>query len=87
MLNSFDLGGLRISTNSKSIVIAEIGPNHNGSLSEAKKLIDFAKKAGCSAVKFQYHLAASQITKVRLMICHSQTPLQAQSFPICLYQN
>lgn len=62
MLNSFDLGGLRISTNSKSIVIAEIGPNHNGSLSEAKKLIDFAKKAGCSAVKFQYHLADHELS-------------------------
>ena len=34
-------------------VIAEIGINHNGSLSIAKKLIDGAKSAGCDAVKFQ----------------------------------
>lgn len=34
-------------------VIAEIGINHNGSLSLAKKLIDGAVFAGCNAVKFQ----------------------------------
>jgi N-acetylneuraminate synthase len=33
--------------------IAEIGINHNGSLENAKKLIDLAKRAGCDAVKFQ----------------------------------
>ncbi|MCE7925064.1 MAG: N-acetylneuraminate synthase [Haliscomenobacteraceae bacterium CHB4] len=34
-------------------IIAEIGINHNGSLDIAKKLIDEAVAAGCSAVKFQ----------------------------------
>jgi N-acetylneuraminate synthase len=34
-------------------IIAEIGINHNGSLENAKKLIDGAVKAGCDAVKFQ----------------------------------
>lgn len=34
-------------------VIAEIGINHNGSLDNAKKLIDGAVSAGCDAVKFQ----------------------------------
>jgi len=34
-------------------IIAEIGINHNGDLSIAKKLIDEAKNAGCNAVKFQ----------------------------------
>ena len=62
MLNSVDLGSLKISSKSKPIVIAEIGPNHNGSLSEAKKLIDLAKKAGCGAVKFQYHLAEHELS-------------------------
>jgi N-acetylneuraminate synthase len=36
-----------------SIIVAEIGINHNGSLSKAKALIDIAKAAGCDAVKFQ----------------------------------
>ncbi len=35
------------------LVIAEIGINHNGDLSLAKKLIDLASAAGCNAVKFQ----------------------------------
>jgi N,N'-diacetyllegionaminate synthase len=34
-------------------IIAEIGVNHNGSLSIAKKLIDYASKSGFDAVKFQ----------------------------------
>lgn len=34
-------------------IIAEIGINHNGSVENAKKLIDGAKKAGANAVKFQ----------------------------------
>lgn len=34
-------------------IAAEIGINHNGDLSIAKRLIDVAVMAGCSAVKFQ----------------------------------
>ena len=34
-------------------ITAEIGINHNGSVSLAKKLIDIACVAGCDAVKFQ----------------------------------
>ncbi|MDQ3069604.1 MAG: N-acetylneuraminate synthase family protein [Acidobacteriota bacterium] len=34
-------------------VIAEVGVNHNGSLDEAKRLVDVAARAGADAVKFQ----------------------------------
>lgn len=34
-------------------IIAEIGVNHNGSVSQAIELIDAAKRAGANAVKFQ----------------------------------
>lgn len=37
----------------RPILIGEIGINHNGSLSEAKKLIDLAKKYNFDFVKFQ----------------------------------
>ena len=37
----------------RTIIIAEVGVNHNGSIKLAKKLIDSAKKAGCDYVKFQ----------------------------------
>ena len=44
-MNIFDLN--------KTIVIAEIGNNHEGSFSVAKKLIKKAKECGADAVKFQ----------------------------------
>ncbi len=34
-------------------IVAEIGQNHNGELSIAKRLIDIAQAAGCDYVKFQ----------------------------------
>ena len=37
----------------KTLIIAEAGVNHNGSLIKAKKLIDIAKSAGADVVKFQ----------------------------------
>ena len=37
----------------KSFIVAEIGNNHEGSFSVAKKLILEANKAGVNAVKFQ----------------------------------
>ena len=37
----------------KPVLIAEIGINHNGSIKEAKKLIDLAKKYNFDFVKFQ----------------------------------
>lgn len=36
-----------------TFIVAEIGINHNGDLSLAKKLIDAAVVSGCDAVKFQ----------------------------------
>ena len=49
----FKIGSRKINNNSYPYLIAEIGVNHNGSIHIAKKLIDFAKKAGFDAVKFQ----------------------------------
>ena len=34
-------------------IIAEIGINHNGSMSICKELIDVAVESNCNAVKFQ----------------------------------
>jgi|TARA_B100001964_G_scaffold181599_1_gene200828 N-acetylneuraminate synthase len=47
----------------KIYVIAEIGVNHNGKISLAKKLIQSAKKAGADAVKFQNFSADNLATQ------------------------
>lgn len=51
--NIIRVGNKFIGDNQPVYIIAEIGINHNGSLSDAKKLIDGAAFAGCDAVKFQ----------------------------------
>ena len=42
-----------IGKNYPCFIIAEIGINHNGSVTMAKNLIDIAVTTGCNAVKFQ----------------------------------
>ena len=49
--------------NLKTLVIAEVGVNHNGKLNLAKKLIDEAKKIKCNAIKFQSFTAKGRISK------------------------
>jgi len=46
-----------ISNNSKTYFIADIGANHDGKLSRARKLIRLCAKAGANAAKFQHFKA------------------------------
>jgi N,N'-diacetyllegionaminate synthase len=55
------IGDRTVGPGHAAYLIAEIGPNHNGSFDEAERLIDAAKEAGCDAVKFQYHIAKAEI--------------------------
>ena len=48
-----EIDGARVGTDHDPFFIAEAGVNHNGSLEQAKKLIDVASDAGADAVKFQ----------------------------------
>lgn len=48
---------------SKTLIIAEAGVNHNGSLELAKKLIDVAAEAGVDYVKFQTFKAERLVSK------------------------
>ena len=47
----------------KTLIIAEAGVNHNGSLEIAKKLVDAAVDAGSDSVKFQTFKAERMISK------------------------
>lgn len=49
--------------NSKVIIIAEAGVNHNGSLELAKRLVDEASSAGADIIKFQTYKAESLVSK------------------------
>lgn len=58
----FKIGKIKFSSN-KTVLIAEAGVNHNGSIKFAKKLIDKAKQAGCDIIKFQTYKAEKLTTK------------------------
>ena len=47
----------------KTLIIAEAGVNHNGSIDIAKKLIDVAAEAGVDYVKFQTFKAEKLVSK------------------------
>ena len=53
MKREVKIGNIMVGDNHPCFVIAEIGINHNGKVSEAKRLIDIAVATGCNAVKFQ----------------------------------
>ncbi len=48
------LGRHLVATDAPTVVIAEIGNNHNGSVALAKELVDLAVAAGADIVKFQH---------------------------------
>ena len=45
------------------IVIADVGPNHNGKIRLARKLIDIAKDCGADFIKFQTSIPELHISK------------------------
>jgi len=63
MQNSIKLGNRVITPQSKPYVIAEIGVNHEGSMDQAKRLIEQAKKGGADAAKFQSYKAGTLASK------------------------
>ena len=48
---------------SRVIIIAEAGPNHNGKLNLAFKLVDIAKRCGADFIKFQTSIPELHISK------------------------
>jgi len=57
------LGERILYPNSKPYIIAEIGVNHEGSIEQAKKLIELAKMGGADAAKFQSYKADTLASK------------------------
>jgi len=53
MPKTIKIGDKLVGEGQPTFFIAEIGINHNGDISNAKRLIDVAVMAGCNAAKFQ----------------------------------
>ena len=47
----------------KPFLIAEAGINHNGSVNQAIKMINSAKKSGADAIKFQTYITNKRVKK------------------------
>lgn len=56
------IGKRKVGANYPPLVIAEIGINHGGSMSKARKMIDDAVRAGAECVKFQSHVIEDEMT-------------------------
>ena len=61
MNNFVEINGRKIGEDFKPLVIPEIGINHNGSLVEAKKIVDAAKIAGAEIIKHQTHIVDDEM--------------------------
>lgn len=62
-MTSLQLGRHLITSQSRPYVIAEIGVNHEGSLTQAKRLIELATEGGAQAAKFQSYKADTLASK------------------------
>lgn len=62
-MGKIKIGDQLIGDEEPCFIIAEAGSNHNGSLEQAKKLIDVAAEAKADAVKFQIFKAESLYSK------------------------
>ena len=51
-----------IGNNYEPLIIAEIGINHNGSLSIAKEMVDSAYRAGVEIIKHQTHIVDDEMS-------------------------
>jgi sialic acid synthase SpsE len=57
----FEIAGRHIGPTAPPLVIAEIGINHEGSLTKALRMVDDAAAAGCECVKFQCHVIEDEM--------------------------
>ena len=61
-MKEIEISNRKIGPNHKPLLIAEIGINHNGSLDEAKKIVDAAVFAGIEVIKHQTHVVDDEMS-------------------------
>lgn len=64
---------------SHTLIIAEAGVNHNGSIELAKKLVEKAKEAGVDYIKFQTFKASKLVTKAAKQAEYQQKNIGKES--------
>jgi len=70
------IGKRKIGENHPAFIIAEAGVNHNGEISQAKKLVDAAADSGADAVKFQTYTSEEVTTKSATSADYAQKNLK-----------
>ena len=63
IMKSIEFSGRKIGSDFEPLIVAEIGINHNGSLTEAFKLVDAAYKAGVEIIKHQTHIIEDEMSR------------------------
>ena len=62
MKPAFSIGQRHIGSDYPPLVIAEIGINHEGSLTVAKEMVDAAHRAGIEVIKHQTHIVEDEMS-------------------------
>ena len=70
--NIFKINGRKIGPNYPPFVIPEIGINHEGSFTKAKKMIKDAHTAGAECVKFQCHIIEDEMIPNKVIPANSK---------------
>jgi N-acetylneuraminate synthase len=60
---NFKIGEIEIGPDNPPVVVTELGINHGGSISEAKKLVDLAILNGAKIIKHQTHIPDAEMSK------------------------
>jgi sialic acid synthase SpsE len=75
-MKKLQIGKRKIGINYPTYFIADIGANHDGSITRAKKLIKLAKSAGADAAKFQHFTAKTIVSNKGFNILKSKVSHQ-----------
>ena len=68
-----DIAGRSIGYDFNPLIVVEIGINHGGSLTEAKKLVDAAYSGGAEIIKHQTHIASDEMSSEARKVIPSHT--------------
>ena len=63
-MEEFKILNRKIGFNHLPVIISEIGINHNGSLKEAKKIVDAACNSGVEIIKHQTHVVDDEYAPI-----------------------